>query len=114
MRALLVLIAAVSVADCSPSPETTIVAVGQSPAGSVSSGLASVPVGVVLGFQVKANSSAVITAAIDDDTVAAVAPTTEASEFVVIGTVTGQTTLHVFVDNQEAIQLPVQVTAPAP
>jgi hypothetical protein len=115
MRAhLLVLVAALSLVGCTTSPATTIASVGQSPAGSISPGLASVPVGVVIGLQVKADSAAVVTTAVDDTTVATVAPTTESSEFVLIGMAIGQTTLHVFVNNQEALQLPVQVTAPAP
>ena len=70
--------------------------------GELSPGLASVPVGIVLGFRVKPDSSAVVTAAIDDSSLATVAPTTQASEFVIIGLATGQTTLHVFVDDQRS------------
>jgi hypothetical protein len=88
--------------------------VGQSPAGSLSSGGASVPVGVVLGFEVKANASAVVTAAVDDETLVTVAPTTQSTEFVIVGVATGQTTLHVFVNDQPAAELSVQVTPAAP
>jgi Flp pilus assembly secretin CpaC len=113
VRSLLALAAAL-VAGCSTQPAVTLEPVGQSPAGSLSHGLDSVPVGIVLGFRVTANSSAVVTEAIDDPSTATVAPTTQASEFVIIGQAMGQTTLHVFVDNKEAMELPVQVTAPAP
>jgi hypothetical protein len=108
------LVGALAVSGCGASSEVTVTSVGQSPAGSLSPGLASVPVGIVLGFQVKADSAAVVTAAVDDSTLAMVAPTTQTSEFVIIGVATGQTTLHVFVNNQEATELPVQVTATAP
>jgi hypothetical protein len=110
----LALLAGLAVAGCGPSSAVALTSVGQSPAGSVSPGLVSVPVGIVLGFQVKADSGAVVTAAVDDSTLATVAPTTQASEFVVIGMATGQTTLRVFVNNQAATEVPVQVTAPAP
>ena len=102
--------AAFAAAACTASPSVTLEPDGTSPAGSFSPGLVSVPVGIVLGFHVTANSSAAVTAAIDDPSVATLAPRTQASEFVIIGLVTGQTTLHVFVDSREATQLPVQVT----
>ncbi len=111
---LLVLVAALACGGCSTSPAVTLQSVGQSPAGSLSPGLASVPVGIVLGFRVTSSSSAVVTAAIDDPSVATVAPTTQASEFVIIGLATGQTTLHVFVNNGEVTELPVEVTTSAP
>lgn len=111
---LLGFVAALVGAACSTTPPVTIQSVGQSPAGSLSPGLASVPIGIVLGFRVTANSSAVVTAAIDDPSLATVAPTTQASEFVIIGLATGQTTLHVFVDNGEVTELPVEVTPSAP
>jgi hypothetical protein len=116
MRALLsmVLATVLSGAGCSPSTAVTIDPVGQSPGGNLSSGLASVPVGVVLGLQVTTKSSAVVTAAVDDPTRAIVAPTTQPTELVIIGLATGQTTLRVFVDNRESIDLPVQVTPSAP
>jgi Pilus formation protein N terminal region len=114
LRVLLGLAAAFSGGACSTSPAVTLQSVGQSPAGSLSPGLASVPVGIVLGFRVTTSSSAVVTAAVDDPSVAAVAPTTQASEFVIIGLATGQTTLHVFVNNGEVTELPVEVTASAP
>jgi hypothetical protein len=110
---LSVCVAALVAAGCSTASKVSLQPVGQSPAGVVS-GLDSLPVGIVLGFRMNASSSAVVTEAIDDPTVAIVAPTTQASEFVVIGLATGQTTLHVFVDNSEAIELPVQVTPSAP
>jgi Pilus formation protein N terminal region len=112
LRSILAL--TVAAAGCSPSTAVAIEGVGQSPGASVSSGQASLPVGVVLGFQVTARSSAVVTASVDDPTLATVAPTTQATEFVVIGLATGETTLHVFVDNQDSIDMPVQVTGPAP
>jgi putative type II/III system pilus formation protein len=118
MRALALLAVAVALlAGCSTTPAVTLQSVGQppsGPSGPVSTGLDSVPVGIVLGFRVTANSSAVVTEAIDDPSVATVAPTTQTAEFVVIGEAIGQTTLHVFVDNREAMELPVQVTASAP
>jgi hypothetical protein len=110
---LLALVGAFVGAGCSTTPAVTLQSVGQSPAGSLSPGLASVPVGIVLGFRVTANSATVVTAAIDDPSLATVAPTTQASEFVIIGLATGQTTLHVFVDNGEVTELPVQVTTSA-
>jgi hypothetical protein len=116
MRALPSVVLAIALAGsaCSPSTAVTIQAVGQSPGGNLSSGLASVPVGVVLGLQVTAKSSSVVTAAVDDPALATVAPTTQPTELVVIGLAPGQTTLRVFVDNNESIDLPVQVTPPAP
>jgi len=115
MRPLLTLpLLAFACAACSPSTAVTIEAVGQSPGGTLSSGLASVPVGVVLGLHVTAKSSAVVTAAVDDPTLATVAPTTQATELVIIGMAMGQTTLRVFVDNRESVDLTVQVTPPAP
>jgi hypothetical protein len=99
---------------CGPSPAVTIAPVGESPAGSLTSGAASVPIGIVLGFAVKADASAVVTAAVDDEALATVAPTTQSTEFVMVGLATGQTTLHVFVNGQEAAQLSVQVTPAAP
>ncbi len=113
-RFLLAVFAALVGAGCSTTPVATLQPVGQSPAGSVSPGFASVPVGIVLGFRVTANSSAVVTAALDDTTLATVAPTTQSSEFVIIGLATGQTTLHVYVNNSEWTELPVQVTQSAP
>jgi hypothetical protein len=115
MRTLLsLLFIAFAGVGCSPSTAVTIQSVGQSPGGSLSSGLASVPVGVVLGLQVTTKSSAVVTAAVDDPTRALVAPTTQPTELVLVGMATGQTTLRVFVDNHEAVDLPVQVMPPAP
>jgi hypothetical protein len=93
---------------CSPSP--TIHVAGNSPAGSVSPGLISVPVGVVLGFEAVPESSDVVTASVDDPTVATVTPTTQASTFVVIGLVQGQTTLRVFAGGLQTNQLAVEVT----
>jgi hypothetical protein len=102
-------------AACSTTPRVTLQATGgASPAGSFSPGLAEVPEGIVLGFQVNANTSAAVTAVIDDPTVATVASTTSFAQFVLIGLASGQTTVRVFVDNQEAADLPVQVTSPAP
>ena len=115
MRAFLSVVAiAFAGAACSPSTAVTIEPVGQSPGGTLAAGLASVPVGVVLGLHVTAKSSAVVTAAVDDPTLASVAPTTQPTELVVIGMATGETTLRVFVDNRESIDLPVQVGPPAP
>jgi hypothetical protein len=99
---------------CGPSPAVTIAPIGQSPAGSLTPGAASVPIGIVLGFEVTADASAVVTAAVDDEALATVAPTTQSTEFVLIGVATGQTTLHVFVNDQEAAELSVQVTSAAP
>ena len=113
--ALALLAVALTGAGCSTSSTAvTLEGVGQSPGASVSSGLATVPVGVVLGFHVTAQNSAVVTAAVDDATLATVAPTTQGNEFVVIGTATGQTTLHAFVNSAEAIDLRVEVVGPAP
>ena len=117
MRALVplvVLAVALSGTACSTSTAVTLAGVGQSPGASVSSGLATVPIGVVLGFRVTTQSSAVVTAAVDDTTLATVAPTTQGNEFVVIGLAMGQTTLHVFVNSGESLELPVQVVGPAP
>ncbi len=111
---LAVLAVALTGAACSPSTAVTLTGVGQSPGASISSGLATVPVGVVLGLRVSSQSSGVVTAAVDDTTLATVAPTAQDSEIVVIGLATGQTTLHVFVNNAEALDLPVQVVGPAP
>ena len=109
-----VLAAALLGAACSTTPRVTLQATGgASPAGSFSPGLAEVPEGIVLGFRVNANTSAAVTAVIDDPTVATVAPTTSFAQFVLVGLASGQTTVHVFVDNQEAAELPVQVTSPA-
>ena len=99
---------------CSTSAAVTLTGVGQSPGASVSSGLATVPVGVVLGLRVNSRSSGVVTAAVDDTTLATVAPTAQDNEVVVIGLATGQTTLHLFVNNAEALELSVQVGGPAP
>jgi hypothetical protein len=118
VRGLALLAVAVALlSGCSTTPAVTLQSIGQAPSGPsgpVSTGLGSLPVGIVLGFRVTANSSAVVTEAADDPSVATVAPTTQTSEFVVIGQAIGQTTLHVFVDDKEAMELPVQVTAPAP
>jgi len=105
---------AVAVAGCSTSSAATLESVGQSPGASFSPGLASMPVGIVLGLRLTGSSSAVVTAAVDDPTVATVAPTTQASEFVLIGLAAGQTVLHVFVNDQESTELPIQVTASTP
>ena len=92
------------------SPSTTISSVGSSPAGSVSPGLISVPVGVVLGFEAQSDTSGVVTASIDDPTAATVTATTEASKFVVIGLAQGQTTIHVFAGGHETNRIAVEVT----
>jgi hypothetical protein len=114
MRAIFSPLFVVFTLACSPPTAVTIQAVGQSPGASFSSGLASVPVGVVLGLQVTAKSSAVVTAAVDQPTLVMVAPTTQPTELVLVGMALGQTTLRVFVNNQESIDLPVQVTPPVP
>jgi hypothetical protein len=100
-------------AACTTTPTVTLQANGSSPAGSFSGGLAQVPEGIVLGFKVNANTSAAVTATIDDTSVASVVPTTTFSQFVIIGLVAGQTNVHVFVADQEAAAFEVQVTSPA-
>jgi Pilus formation protein N terminal region len=100
-------------AGCSTPRNVTLTAAGSSPAGSFTPGLATIPVGVVLGFDTHVESSTPVTASVDDPSVATVAPTTQGSQFVLIGLVAGQTTLHVYVNDQESTELPVQVIAPA-
>ena len=112
VSALAVLAAAIAIVACS-NTMTTLEGVGGSPAGSVSPGLVSVPVGIVLAVRATGTTSDVITTSIDDPTVATVAPTTQTSEFVVIGLAQGQTTLHVFAGSSEATEVIVQVTPPA-
>ena len=101
-------------AGCSTTPKATLESIGTPPAGSFSPGGASVPQGVVTGFQVNASGTTAVTASVDDPTVATVAPTTQASQFVLVGLSPGQTTLRVYVNDQESAELPVQVTPQAP
>jgi hypothetical protein len=112
LSALAVFAATVAIAACS-NTTTTLEEVGGSPAGSVSPGLVSVPVGIVLALRATGSSAEVITTSIDDPSVATVAPTTQTSEFVVIGLAQGQTTLHVFAGSGEATEAIVQVTPQA-
>jgi hypothetical protein len=104
---------ALAATGCSTSPNVTLKPLGTSPGATLTQGLATVPVGVVLGFAVALDSASPATAAVDDPTLATVAPAVQGSEFVLIGLATGQTTLHVYVNNQEATELPVQIVASA-
>ena len=104
---------ALAATGCSTSPNATLKPLGTSPGATLTQGLATVPVGVVLGFAVGLEGSTPATAAVDDPTLATVAPAVQGSEFVLIGLATGQTTLHIYVNNQEATELPVQVIASA-
>jgi Pilus formation protein N terminal region len=104
---------ALAATGCSTSPSATLKPLGTSPGATLTQGLATVPVGVVLGFAVGLEGSTPATAAVDDPTLATVAPAVQGSEFVLIGLATGQTTLHIYVNNQEATELPVQVVASA-
>jgi hypothetical protein len=110
--ALAALTAAIA-AGCSPSPKVTLSALGTSPGASFASGGATVPVGVVLGFGVTVETSTAVTAAVDDPTLATVAPTVNGSQFVLIGLATGQTTLHIYVNDQDTTDLSVQVVGTA-
>jgi Pilus formation protein N terminal region len=107
------MIAAFVAAGCSTAPKVTLAAAGTSPAGSFTPGLATIPVGIVLGFDVNDESATPVTAAVDDPTVATVAPTLKGSQFVLVGVAPGQTTLRVFVNDQESTELPVQVIGAA-
>lgn len=100
---------------CAPSSAVaTVGPIGSSPGASISGGLAVVPVGVVQGFQVSAQSRMAITSTIDDPTVAVLAPATGDGQFVLVGAAAGQTVVHVFVDDTDAIDLQVQVNPMAP
>jgi len=107
---LMVLAATLAEVGCGAAPGVAIQSVGESPAGSVSPGLISVPIGIVLAFQATTDGSTPVTASIDDPAVALFAPTTQTSKFVVVGLSQGQTTLHVFVGGTQATQIAVQVT----
>ena len=104
---------AAAVAGCSPSTKVALSAVGTSPGASFSTGGATVPVGVVVGFSVTVETSTAVTAAVDDPTLVTVAPTVNGSQFVLIGLATGETTLHVYVNDQDATDLSVQVVGTA-
>ena len=106
-------VAVFAAGGCTTSTRVELTAVGTSPAGSFTPGLATIPVGIVLGFDTNVESSTPATAAVDDPTVASIAPTLKASQFVLVGLATGQTTLRVFMNNQETTELPVQVIASA-
>jgi hypothetical protein len=100
---------------CSPSSAVaTVGPIGSSPGASISGGLAVVPVGVVQGFQVSAQSTMAVTATIDDPTVAVLAPATGDGQFVLIGTAVGQTVVHVFVNDTDSTDVQVQVNPMAP
>jgi hypothetical protein len=99
---------------CSDSSRVTLEAVGTSPGATLSTASASVPVGVVLGFHVTSDAAMAVTATVDDTTIATVTPTIQTSEFLLVGLATGQTTLHVFVGDQPAIEVPVQVASAVP
>jgi hypothetical protein len=101
-------------AGCSTSSAVTLAPVGTSPAGSFSSGLASVPAGVVLGFKVTNASAQAVTATSDDPTIALVAPATQQGEFVIVGVAAGTTTLRVYANDQQAESLPIVVGPSAP
>jgi hypothetical protein len=103
----------IAVAGCSASPKVTLAAVGSSPGAAFSSGGATVPVGVVLGFGVTVESSTAVTAAVDDPTLVTVAPTVNGAEFVLIGLATGQTTLRVYVNDEDQTDLSVQIVGTA-
>jgi len=105
--------AALAATGCSTSANATLKPLGTSPGATLTQGLATVPVGVVLGFAVGLEGSTPVTAAVDDPTLATVAPAVQASEFVLIGLATGQTTLHIYVNGQEATELTVQVVGSA-
>jgi hypothetical protein len=107
------LVASFVTAGCSTSPKVTLAAAGTSPAGSFTPALATIPVGIVLGFDVNNQNATPVTVAVDDPTVATVAPTLKGSQFVLVGRATGQTTLRVFVNDQESTELPVQVIGAA-
>ena len=112
---LLGLLASMLAPSCAPSSaNATIGAAGSSPGASISGGLATVPVGIVLGFQANAQTATAVTATIDDPTIAVLAPATGDGQFVLIGTAVGQTVVHVFVNDTDATDLQVQVNPMAP
>jgi hypothetical protein len=109
------LLACMLASACAPSSAVaTIGASGSSPGASISGGLATVPVGIVLGFQANAQSTTAVTATVDDPSIAVLAPATGDGQFVLIGTAVGQTVVHVFVNDTDATDLQVQVTPMAP
>jgi hypothetical protein len=94
-------------AACSSATRVTLASSGDSPVGSFSQDGATVPIGTVVAFS--ASGDVVVTASIDDTTVATVTATTQTGVFVLVGVMSGQTTLRVFADNAEAYDVPVQV-----
>ena len=112
MRAALLALALTGCTAATASPVVT--QTGSSPAGSFSAGLATVPVGVVMSFQVSTQSTTAVTATVDDPTIATVAPTPRDGEFVLVGLSVGQTTVHLFVDGRDASDVAVGVTPRAP
>jgi hypothetical protein len=104
----------VAVAVCAANSACSSVAtqlspVGDSPGASFTASAATVPVGVVVGFSATSESSMPVTASVDDTTIATVAPTVKSGTFVLVGLATGQTTLHVFVNDADAVDVAVQV-----
>jgi hypothetical protein len=54
-----------------------------------------------------------VTAVVDDPTIATVAPTVKGATFVLIGLAMGETTLRVFVNDADSVDVPVQVVSAA-
>jgi|HubBroStandDraft_4_1064222.scaffolds.fasta_scaffold487745_2 hypothetical protein len=112
VRTLLVAIAAgLPVGGCSSPPpaQVTVSVVGTPQAGaSLTSSLASVPVGVALELDVEpAESQDTVSVTADDPTLVLVAPMTVSPLFLVVGLAPGQTSLNVFVNGQETRALSV-------
>jgi hypothetical protein len=117
VRSLLFLLFALATATAAcgrSNSDPSLLAIGTPPAGSFDLAEATIPVGIVMGFAAKASDTDVVTAGVDDPTIATVAPATQAQEFAIIGTAPGTTTLRVYAGGSQIAQIPVTVTPPAP
>jgi hypothetical protein len=112
MRLLLAVAASVAISACS-NGATKLSATGTSPGATFSASGTTVPLGIVLAFAASSEASTPVTATVDDATIATVTPTVNAGTFVLVGVATGQTILRVFVNDADAIDVPVQVIPPA-
>lgn len=113
---LLAMVLALAAAACSDKPSATLSESAPSPLGGFTPQLASVPIGVVVGFsaQVNGGSNDGVSASVDDDTRVTVTPTTTPGQFVLVGLAAGRTTLHVGVKGTETNTVPVEVSAQPP
>jgi hypothetical protein len=97
---------------CGPS-DMIVSKAGSAPLGAFDTTLASVPMGIVVGFSARvagAKNVDGVSAAVDDPTIVSLKPTTVSGQYVLIGLSPGRTTLHVRAKGARTADIPVEVS----